>query len=169
MAKNQETEIKTNEDYYKSYRKQYIFLRVMTYVSLIMPMVILISVNFNKYFNFTTEKGVLKFSLSCVILIFCTLLAIVQVVKKIEDKKYTLLIQAIYWFCAGALTVTLSELVSDIGTICICISAGLVCCSAFNFAASNRKAWLDSYRQGIVQERTFKNVDKERRKGEIVE
>ena len=169
MAKNKEAKIKTNEDYYKSYRGQYIFLRVMTYVSLVLPMVILVSTNFNKYFNFTTEKGVFKFSMSCIVLIFCTVIAILQVVKKIEDKKFTLLIQAIYWFCAGILTVTLSELVADIGTICVCISAGLVCCSAFNFAASNRKAWLESYRTGIVQERTFKNANKEKRKGEAVE
>lgn len=169
MSKSKEATIKSNEDYYKSYRGQYIFYRVMTYISLVLPMLILISVNFNKYFNFTTEKGIMKFSLSMVILVFCTALAVIQVVKKIEDKRYTLLITAIYWFCAGALTYTLSELVADIGTICVCISAGLVCCSAFNFAASNRKAWLESYRTGIVQERTFKNANKERKKGEVVE
>lgn len=166
MAKKNKTE-KTNLDYYKSFRGQYIFCRVLTYIALILPMIILVSVNFNKYFDFTTDKGKLSFSLSLVVLIFCTALAILQTVKKIEDKKYTLFINAIYWLCASFLCATMSALVADIGIICACISGGVFLCGMFNLLADNRKAWLDDYRKGLIDERTFtkiKDSNKEEKK-----
>lgn len=148
--------MKSNNDEYKTYRKQYIACRILSYLLLIAPIAVLISVNFNKYFDFSTSGGTLKFSLSLIVAIFCLVLAIIQAVKKIEDKKYTLFLNAVYWLCAAFLSITFSNIFDDIGIICVCIAAGILMCASMNLVAENRKAWLESYRTGVVLEKTIK-------------
>lgn len=151
----------TNDDYIKHYRKQYIACRVLTYVLLVLPMLVLVGCKFNYYFPTTTTEQKLSLAGSVVIGFVCLLLAIMQVAKKIEKKEITLFFTSIYWFASFLISKLMSNFFNDISLICLMIAIGVLASATANILAMNRKKWLDNYITGTTYARTSKNENKE--------
>lgn len=155
---------RTNDEWIKHYRWQYYLSKMFSYIGLILPCLILVACNFNKYFPLDTEKGKTNFSISIILLAICLGLAIVQVAKKIEDKKIILFFNSMYWFAGAGITYLLTNIFQDITIICACIGGGILVCATLNVLAQNRKAWLEDYKSGTASARTMSNEMKHNKK-----
>ena len=148
----------------KYYHRLFIAFKVFSYVLLVAPCLVLFGINFNKYFPLETTNDKLSFSGSVVILAVCLLLAVIQAVKHIEDKKITFFFTSFYWFAAAGITYLLAELFNDITLICLCIGGGMLLCASFNALSTTYKEYYKEERQGNTNANAIKQALKEEKK-----
>ena len=155
---------RTNEELIKHYRFQFIICKILTYVLLVAPTIILVAIKFNYYFPLNTEQDKFNISISAVILFICLILAVIKAVKHIESKEVSFIFTSLYFFAGAGITYFLQNVFKDTTLILITVGVGLFLCAVMNMLSQNRKKLLDWTIQGNINASTFHNEKKIKKK-----
>lgn len=150
-----------NSKWHKHYRNQAIGCKVGKYACSVTPILILFITKWEEYFKILDQTSQIKFSIGCILAVIVGAVAVMQDIKKTEDPNKQRILMTAGWWMAWGIVVCFQTVFNDLATILLyeaCGQVGTFVCAELE---NNRKTWADNYKEGVVTEKTFKNLKKE--------
>lgn len=150
-----------NAKWHKHYRNQAIACKVGKYACSVTPVLILFILKWDEYFKILDQTSQIRFSIGCILAVIVGAVAVMQDIKKTEDKNKQQILNAAGWWFAWGIVVCFQAVFNDLATILLYEACGQVGSFVCATLETNRKSWAEDYKEGVVTERTFKNIKKE--------
>ncbi len=151
-----------NAKWHKYYRNQAIGCKVGKYACSIAPIVALFIAKWDEYFKIIDQSTQVKFSIGCILAVIVGAIAVMQDIKKTEDANKQLILNAGGWWFAFGIVACFQAVFNDLQTILLYEAMGQTGSYVCALLENNRKTWAENYKEGVVTEKTFKHLNKEK-------